>query len=111
MPVQTKEHILALLRDQQARISALGVKRLGLFGSFVRGQQNMDSDVDVLVEFAPECKTFDNFMQLAFFLEALFDRRVELVTPESLSPFLGPHILHEVEYVRFGTGIPAAHPQ
>jgi uncharacterized protein len=111
MPVQTKEHILALLRDQQARISALGVKRLGLFGSFVRGQQNTDSDVDVLVEFAPECKTFDNFMQLAFFLEALFDRRVELVTPESLSPYLGPHILHEVEYVRFGTGIPAAHPQ
>lgn len=86
MAVQTKEHILALLRDQQARISALGVKRLGLFGSFVRGQQNVDSDVDGFVEYAHESKTFDNFMQLAFFLEALFGRRVELVTPESLSP-------------------------
>jgi hypothetical protein len=43
MVVQTKEHILALLRDQHARISALGVKRLGLFGSFERGQQRTDS--------------------------------------------------------------------
>ena len=45
------------------------------------------------------------------YAERVADRRVELVTPESLSPYLGPHILREVEYVRFDTGIPAAHPQ
>ena len=110
MTVQTKENVLTLLQGHQAHFSDLGVKRLGLFGSFVRGQQNPDSDVDVLVEFLPGCKTFDNFIQLVFFLEALFDRRVELVTRESLSPFLGPHILREVEYVTFDAGIPAAHP-
>jgi len=108
--VQAKEHILALLREHQAQIRAFGVKRLGLFGSFVRGQQAVDSDVDLLVEFTPGDKTFDNFSRLASFLEALFGRRVELITPESLSPHLGPHILSEIEYVTFDTPIPAAHP-
>ncbi len=111
MAVQTKEQLLALLRDHQAHISALGVKRLGVFGSFMHGRPKVDSDVDVLVEFVPGRKTFDNFIQLAFFLERLFDRHVELVTPESLSPFLGPHILSEVEYVPFDAGIPSAHPR
>ncbi|MBI3326908.1 MAG: nucleotidyltransferase family protein [Nitrospinae bacterium] len=111
MAVQTKEHILALLRDHQVHISALGVKRLGLFGSFVHGQQDKESDVDVLVEFVSGHKTFDNFIQLSFFLEELFERRVELVTPESLSPFLGRQILNEVEYVSFDAAIPAARPR
>lgn len=109
--VQAKEHILALLREHQARIRAFGVKRLGLFGSFVRRQQGVESDVDVLVEFTPGVKTFDNFSQLASFLEGLFGRRVELITPESLSPYLGPHILSEIEYVTFDPPIPAAHPE
>ncbi len=97
--VQTKQDILTVLSEQQARIRALGVKRLGLFGSFVHGQQNAKSDVDLLVEFEPDQKTFDNFIQLAFLLEDVLQRRVELVTPESLSPHIGPHILKEVEDV------------
>jgi uncharacterized protein len=115
MSVQTKEQVISLLRGQHAHFKAFGVKRLGLFGSFLHGQPNQDSDVDVLVEFMPGCKTFDNFIQLAFCLEAIFDRQVELVTPESLSPYLGPQILSEVEYVTddvlqsllVGTYIPA----
>jgi predicted nucleotidyltransferase len=101
MAVQTKGHILSLIKEHQLQIKALGVKRLGLFGSFVRGEQNTESDVDVLVEFEPGKKSFDAFMRLAFFLEDLLKRRVELVTPESLSPYIGPHILNEVEYVAF----------
>ncbi|SRR6266852_3392003 len=97
--VQTKQDILTVLSEQQARIKALGVKRLGLFGSFVRGQQNTGSDVDLLVEFEPDQKTFDHFMQLAFLLEDVLQRRVELVTPEALSPYIGPYILKEVEDV------------
>ncbi len=57
------------------------------------------SDVDIYVEFAPDAHTFDNFMEPSFFLEELLGRRVELVTPESLSPHIGPHILKEVERV------------
>ena len=97
-PVQSRERVLKLIAEQRPRLRALGVRRLGLFGSFVRGEQRADSDVDLLVEFAPGQKTFDNFMQLAFFLEDLFHRRVELVTPESMSPYLRPYIMDEVEY-------------
>ena len=95
----TKETVVTLLRERRAEIRALGVKRLGLFGSFVRQQQRADSDVDVLVEFEPDRKSFDSFMTLSFLLEGLLGRRVELVTTEALSPYIGPHILAEVEYV------------
>jgi predicted nucleotidyltransferase len=100
-PVQTKEKTLSLIEEHRDRIKALGVKKLGLFGSFVREQQDVKSDIDLLVEFEQGKKTFDNFIQLSFFLEDLFKRRVELVTPESLSPYIGPHIMNEVEYVTF----------
>jgi uncharacterized protein len=98
MPVQTKEQVLTLLHEQQAELRRLGVKRCGIFGSFVRNASQDQSDVDILVEFEPGQKTFDHFMQLAFFLEDLFERKVDLITPESLSPYIGPHILREVEY-------------
>jgi predicted nucleotidyltransferase len=110
MAVQTKEHVFTLLQDHAHQIRQFGVKRLGLFGSFVRQQHDAESDIDVLVEFAPNQKSFDTFMQLASFLEALFERRVELVTTESLSPYIGPHILKEAEYVDFSTALPATHP-
>ena len=70
----------------------MGVRRIGLFGSFVRGERRPDSDVDLLVDFEPLGKTFDHFMELSFLLEEVLQRRVELVTPESLSPYLGPDI-------------------
>ena len=95
----TKDSLLKLLHEHRAEIRALGVKRLGLFGSFVRQQQRADSDVDILVEFEPHRKTFDNFIALAFLLEDLLGRRVEVVTSEALSPYIGPRILDEVEYV------------
>jgi hypothetical protein len=109
MAVQTKEQILSLLQEHHHHIHAFGVHRLGLFGSFLREQQRHESDVDMLVEFEPGRKTFDAFMQLIFFLETLFGRRVELVTPESLSPYIGPHILREMEYVSFDAPVSPAH--
>ena len=99
--VQSKRQVLALIQAHRDALQGLGVRRLGLFGSFVRGEQRVDSDVDFLVEFEQGKKTFDNFMGLAFLLEDLTKRRVELITPESLSPYLGPHILREVEYAPF----------
>lgn len=98
MPVRTKEQVLARLHESQAELRRFGVRRCGVFGSFVRNKPGDWTDVDILVEFAPEQKTFDNFKQLAFFLEDLFGRPVDLITTESLSPYIGPHILREVEY-------------
>lgn len=96
--IGTKEDIFDVLGRNRSHLRGLGVKRIGLFGSFVRGEQRPDSDVDLLVEFEPGRKTFDSFMELSFFMEEVLQRRIELVTVESLSPYLGPHILREVEY-------------
>ena len=66
------------------------------------GEPDAESDVDLLVEFAPGEKSFDNFMAVSFLLEDELGRSVELVTPEALSPHIGPHILNNVEYVAIG---------
>jgi predicted nucleotidyltransferase len=88
-------NVIDILKSHEREIKKrFGVKRIGLFGSFARGEQKDTSDVDILVEF--EEPTFDNFMNLAFFLEDLLNRRVELVTPDSLSPYIAPYVEKEV---------------
>lgn len=99
MKTITKSELFTLVQTHNKQLQAFGVKKLSLFGSFIRGEQIATSDVDVLVEFNTGQKTFDNFMHLAFYLEELFGRHVDLLTPESLSPHIGPKILSEVEYV------------
>ena len=95
----TKKQVVEQLEAAREQIQALGVRRLALFGSVVRGEARPDSDVDLLVQFNPERKTLHSFMTLCFLLEDLLQRRVELVTTESLSPYIGPHILREAEDV------------
>ena len=68
MPIQNKEDILRVLQEHRDDIHTYGVQKYGLFGSFLRNEQHIDSDIDILVEFTPGKKTFDNFMNLAFFL-------------------------------------------
>ena len=97
-PPKTKQDVFETLQRSRERLKALGLRRIGLFGSFLRGEQRPDSDIDLLVEFEPGEKTFDAFMELSFYLESVLQHRVELVTAESLSPYIGPHILREVEY-------------
>ena len=97
----TKKSIFKALNKDRAEIRLLGVKRLGLFGSFVREEHDDNSDIDFLVEFETGQKTYDNFIQLSFLLEKIFERRIELVTPESLSHHIAPYILNEVEYATF----------
>lgn len=91
----TRDETFRLLLAAEADIRQLGVRRLALFGSVIRGEARPDSDVDLLVEFAPEQKSFDRFMALSELLERILGHPVELVTIESRSPFIGPHILAE----------------
>ena len=91
----SKEHVVARLWQAEPQIRSLGVRRLALFGSVVRNEAGPESDVDLLVEFAPGQKSFDRFLALTDFLEELLGRPVELVTTEALSPYIGPHILSE----------------
>jgi predicted nucleotidyltransferase len=97
--VESKGDVLQRLRGARNQLASFGVTSIGLFGSFVRGEQDTSSDVDVLVEFSEEKHSFDNFMEVSFFLDDLLGRKVEVVTPEALSPHFGPHILQEVERV------------
>jgi len=101
MTVITKEEVLERIRTSKDRLAALGVCSIGLFGSFERGDHNPTSDIDLLVEFEEEKHTFDNFMEVSFLLEELLGRKVEILTPESLSPHIGPRILEEAEHVSF----------
>ena len=98
-PVRDKQELLQRLRGVREEILARGVIRLGLFGSFVRGNSDETSDVDLLVQFAPPKKCFDNYISLSFLLEDVLQRSVEIVTTEAISPHLGPQILSEVEDV------------
>jgi hypothetical protein len=91
----TRADVALRLTDVQADIFGLGVRRLALFGSVQRDVARSDSDVDVLVEFRPGEKSYDHFFALGELLERVLNRPVELVTAESLSPFLRPHILAE----------------
>ena len=97
--INTKDDIVKRILEERERLASLGVVSIGLFGSFVPGEHTSFSDVDILVEFAPEKHTFDNFMEISFLLEDLLGRKVEVVTPEGLSQHIGPHILREVERV------------
>lgn len=87
------------LRACEEEIRALGVERLALFGSVARGDARADSDVDLLVQFRRGAKTYDRFLDLSELLEGRLGRKVELVTMESLSPYIGPRILMEAQDV------------
>jgi uncharacterized protein len=95
----TREEAIRRLQDAEPEIRALGVERVALFGSVLRNEAGVDSDVDLLIGFAPGAKSFDRFLALSELLEERLGRRVEVVTTEALSPFLGPRILAEAEDV------------
>ena len=98
-PVQDKKALLQLITEHGDVIRNFGVKEIGIFGSFVRNEMNEDSDVDFLVDFYPEKKTYRNFIHLAYFLEDICGRKAELLTREGLSKYIGPKILNTTEYV------------
>jgi uncharacterized protein len=91
---------LALLRQHEHVLQKrFGVERIGIFGSFSRGEERPESDIDVLVAFRKGKKTFDNFMGVKFYLEDLYGRKVDLVTEAALKPLIRDPILAEVVYV------------
>jgi uncharacterized protein len=101
MSIPDKNIILNTLCDHQQQLRDFGVNQIGLFGSYVRNEATEKSDIDLLVDISKEKKTFRNFMNLNYYLEDLLKHKVELVTVQSLSPYIGPHILKSVEYARF----------
>ncbi len=90
---------LSLLRQHEPALKKrFGIATIGIFGSFVRGEERADSDVDVLVSFREGQETFDNYMDCKFYLEDLFGRRVDLIMEGAIKKRLKPYIMREVVY-------------
>lgn len=89
---------LTIIQTHLAELLALGARRLGVFGSFARGEERDDSDVDIYVEFDDAKRTYDNFFALHERLEKLLGRRVDLVTDKSLNETKARLILPTVRY-------------
>jgi hypothetical protein len=88
----------ALIEVHAAEVCALGAQRIGVFGSFARGEATAESDVDVYLEFAKGQKTYDNFFAIYELLEGLGGRPIDLVTDGSLSERKARIILPTVRY-------------
>ncbi|MBC7776859.1 MAG: nucleotidyltransferase family protein [Phycisphaerae bacterium] len=75
-----------------------GVSEIGVFGSWVRGEEKKTSDIDMLVSFDRRVDLFD-LMELEEFLQEIFQCKIDLALKRSLKPLIGKHILAEVEYL------------
>lgn len=95
--ILNKRLIKQTLLENRETLRKYGVKRIGLFGSYARETATVESDIDLLVEL--ERLTFDDYMGLAVFLEDLFKKDIDLVTPTSIKPGYKPYIEKEIEYV------------
>lgn len=96
----TSNEIMRMLKSNLDSIERFHVSKIGLFGSFAREEQNDASDVDILVEFEDEHENFDNYMDLKFYLEKLFERKVDVVVFDSIKPSLRPGIIRSVLYAK-----------
>ncbi|MCJ7498388.1 MAG: nucleotidyltransferase family protein [candidate division Zixibacteria bacterium] len=79
----TQERVIELLRKEFPHLtSRYGVKRMGLFGSFAKGIQKEDSDIDIVIEFEKPIGL--KFIELAEYIEKLLGRKVDILTSEGI---------------------------
>lgn len=96
----TLEEILQILRENMSELSSrYKVRSLGIFGSYVRGESDEESDIDLLVELEDESMTLMEFIALENHLSDLLGAKVDLVEKNVLKPAIGRHILEEVQAV------------
>ena len=93
------ERIKKVLKAHEKELrEKFGVKSIGIFGSFVRGEQKKDSDLDILVEFEKPIDFFQ-FLELEEYLEDILNIKVDLVLKKTLKPGIAKTVLKEVIYV------------
>ena len=93
----TKEEIKNIILKNNGILENYKVKSIALFGSYVRNEQEENSDMDFLVEF--EQDTYNNFIHLIFSLEKLFKKNITVVSKADLSPYIMPYVLKEAEKI------------
>ena len=98
--VQTLEELLMVLNSSKAGLAErFGVTDLAVFGSYARAQQKKRSDIDILVEIDKAHKTFDNYMELKFYLSRIIGGKIDLVLKDSVREELKPRIFGEAVHV------------
>lgn len=100
--VSTKEEVIEVIRNNLDKFAEFGVMEVGLFGSFVRSEATPESDVDLLVNLKCPDEEFysDNYFKLLDFTDNLFEnRKVDLMTENTINEINGIYICREVEYV------------
>lgn len=90
-----KDDILKMLKKHRKDLTSFAVKSLYIFGSVARGEETPQSDIDMLVVFEG-CATFGRYMELKFFLEDLFQKKVDLITEEGLRPELAKSVKQDL---------------
>lgn len=96
----TRDYIISTIKTHETEFSRLGIRKIGLFGSCSRNEESDKSDIDILLDFNPDKENFDNYMAVYDLIENLFqNRKIDIVTLNGLSPYIGPGILNDVLYV------------
>jgi len=85
-----KEHKEELKRD-------FSVKKIGVFGSYTKGEQTPESDIDIYVEFDMKSLTFDKYLELIDYLEKLLGRKIDLITKYGVETIRIPYIKEEIK--------------
>ncbi|MCK5426870.1 MAG: nucleotidyltransferase family protein [Thermodesulfovibrionia bacterium] len=92
----TIKDILRILKDNKITLSEkYGVTDIAVFGSYVRNEHKGKSDIDIFVELKPGFRTFDNFMDLKFYLQKVTSKKIDLVVKDSIRQELKPAIFKE----------------
>ncbi|MFC1484897.1 nucleotidyltransferase family protein [bacterium] len=90
--------IIQILQENKKTLAKYKVKKLGIFGSYVKGEQKEESDIDILVEFEPDGKDLFNYLRLQDYLETILNKKVDLIIKEAIKTQLKDVILNEVKY-------------
>lgn len=91
-------YIAVIKKSKRDLMEKYGVRRIGIFGSYLTNRQHRKSDIDILVEFKKDIDLFD-FLDVKSFLENILKKRVDIVMKPALKPYIGKRILKEVRYV------------
>ncbi len=94
----TKEQILDFLRQHKQEMNdRFGVTKIGLFGSYVRGEAREDSDIDIAVELEGD-RLFRKFFALELFLKSNLQKDVDLGIESTLKPIVRERVAKEIQY-------------
>ena len=97
----TKQEIIQTIEDNKETIKSFGVTQIGLFGSYVRNEQTETSDIDILIDYDIDKISYIKYFNACEFIETLFnENKIDFVTKNGLSKYIGSHILKEVNYVK-----------